>query len=395
MGIDNIKNVVIVGSGTMGQDILQVFLWGGYSTTIVDISDEQLEKAIKHVEKGFQRLQKKSLLEPGKSIEDYFSNLKKSTDLGNAVKDADFIVETASENMKIKKKIFQICSEYAPLHCILASNTSSMSITEMASATNRPEKVIGMHFFNPVPLFELVEIIYGNESSDESINIGVEIGANLPCVRGKRIVIKALKDVPGFVVSRIRATSGIYTHWAYDYAAEHGVPWNELDADCAGLGMPMLPLEMVDYFGVDISKHVTEYYHRALHPDFEVSKVVNKMVEDGNLGMKAGKGFYDWSKGRPKIDISKKAGIFNPDVFLACMINEGCRLLEQGVCTSWKTLDIAIKYGWNSPGPFAEMGGLTKYKELSQLLEETADKIGKEYLRPCNLMKTGEFLKYE
>jgi len=129
--------------------------------------------------------------------------LKKSIDLASAVKDADFVVEAVVEKMDVKKQVFKTCDENAPPHCILATNTSTMSITEIASATNRGDKVIGMHFFNPPILMRLVEIIAGEKSSDESMDIGVEVSKSLPCLKGKRFVPKVLKDRPGFIVNRL------------------------------------------------------------------------------------------------------------------------------------------------------------------------------------------------
>jgi enoyl-CoA hydratase / 3-hydroxyacyl-CoA dehydrogenase len=388
-----IKKVVIIGTGAMGSGIAQVFLWGGYQTTIVDISEEQLKKCVKNLNRGFEKLQQKQLLEKGKLAEDYLSLLTSSSDLQTALQNADFVIETVSENLEIKKKIFEICGQFAPLDCILASNTSTMSINALADISGRPENVIGMHFANPVPIMKIVEIIYGDKSSDLSIEIAVEIGEKLPCIKGKRVIVIAYKDVPGFIISRINAPLIIYFHWIYDFAAENNIPWNELDSDFADMNLPMLPLELTDFVGIDIAVNSLKYYQKTLSPEFQCSKVVEKMMNEGKLGAKTGQGFYNWANGRPKIDTSKKAGIINPEVIQALRMNEGCRLIELGVVKDWKAIDITVKYAYNNIGPF-EGGGLKKYKEWSKLLDDLATQIGKEYLRPCELMKTGNFLKY-
>jgi enoyl-CoA hydratase/3-hydroxyacyl-CoA dehydrogenase len=342
-----------------------------------------------------KKLDAKGKLGEGKSAADLMGNLKNSIDLASAVKDADYVIEAVVEKMDVKKQVFKTCDENAPDHCILATNTSTMSITEIASATNRPDKVIGMHFFNPPILMRLIEIIAGEKSSDEAMDIGVQVGENLPCLRGNRFVPKVLKDRPGFIVNRMNAPVQIYLNWVFDQAAEKGIPWEQIDADAAGL-MPMGPCELADYVGIDTMYHVSNYYAETLSPDFKPGKVVTKLVEENKLGRKTGQGFYNWEenltdKGRPKIDKSKKAGLFSVENSMAIMLNEGCRLLEEGVVTGYKVIDDANMAGMNTPGPFG--AGKKNYEAWAKKLEELADKTGKDYLRPCDLMKSGGFTK--
>jgi len=385
-----IKNIVMIGAGLMGHNAAQIFLMAGYNVTLVDIKDEFVDAGAAKIEEGLKKLEAKGKLGEGISAASLFGNLKKSIDIASAVKDADFVVEAVVERMDVKKQVFKTCDENAPPHCILATNTSTMSISEIASATNREDKVIGMHFFNPPILMRLVEIIAGEKSSDESMDIGVEVSKSLPCLKGKRFVPKVLKDRPGFIVNRLNAPVQIYLNWVFDQAAEKGIPWEQIDADAAGL-MPMGPCELGDYVGLDTMFHVGNYYVETLSPDFKPGKVLTKMVEENKLGRKSPQGFFDWSAGRPKIDKSQKAGLFSVENSMAIMLNEGCRLLEEKVVTGFKVIDDANMAGMNTPGPFG--GGKNQFEKWSNLLNDLADKTGKDYLRPCELMKSGGFVK--
>ena len=384
-----IKNVVMIGAGLMGHNAAQIFLMAGYKVTLVDIKDEFVDTGAAKIDEGLKKLEGKGKLGEGVSAASLMGNLKKSIDIANAVKDADFVVEAVVEKMDIKKQVFKTCDENAPPHCILATNTSTMSITEIATATNREDKVIGMHFFNPPILMRLVEIIAGEKSSDESMDIGVEVSKSLPCLKGKRFVPKVLKDRPGFIVNRLNAPVQIYLNWIFDQAAEKGIPCEQIDADAAGL-MPMGPCELTDYVGVDTMFHVGNYFAETLSPDFKPGKVLTKMFEENKLGRKSPQGFYDWSAGRPKIDKSQKAGLFSVENSMAIMLNEGCRLLEEKVVTGFKVIDEANMAGMNTPGPFG--GGKKQFEKWTKLLDDLADKTGKDYFRACELMKSGGFV---
>ncbi len=384
-----IKNIVMIGAGLMGHNAAQICLMAGYNVTLVDIKDEYIDAGVVKIDEGLKKLEAKGKLGEGVSAANLMGNLKKSIDLASAVKDADFVIEAVIEKMDVKKQVFKTCDENAPPHCILATNTSTMSITEIASATNREDKVIGMHFFNPPILMRLIEIIAGEKSSDEAMDIGVELSNSLPCLKGKRFVPKVLKDRPGFIVNRLNAPVQIYLNWVFDQAAEKGIPWEQIDADAAGL-MPMGPCELSDYVGIDTMFHVGNYYVETLSPDFKPGKVLTKMVEENKLGRKSPQGFFDWSAGRPKIDKSKKAGFFSVENSMAIILNEGRRLLEEKVVSGFKVIDDANMAGMNTPGPFG--GGKKQFEKWSKLLEDLADKTGKDYLRPCELMKSGGFV---
>ncbi|TFG26958.1 MAG: 3-hydroxyacyl-CoA dehydrogenase family protein [Promethearchaeota archaeon] len=383
---EDIKNIVVVGAGLMGAGIAQVSLMAGYKVTLVDIKEDFINKGVNSIESGLKRLEEKGEL----NTNEVMSRLTSTLELLTAVKNADFVIEAVVEKMDVKKEVFKICDEHAPSHCIIATNTSTMSITEMASATKREEQCIGMHFFNPVPLMRLIEIIAGQKSSNHSMDMGVKLGESLPCLKGKRYVVKVLKDRPGFIVNRLNAPVSIYRNYLLDYCYDNGIPWEQLDADYEGK-VPMLPCILADYVGIDTSYYGALYYVDKLSPDFTPGKVITQMVKEGKLGRKTGQGFYDWSQGRPNPDTSKKANLVDFDLINAIKLNEGCRLLEEGVTNSYNVIDEANMAGRNTPGPFDQ--GKDNYQLFVKKLEDFVEETGKKYLKPCKLLRSGKFLE--
>jgi enoyl-CoA hydratase/3-hydroxyacyl-CoA dehydrogenase len=385
----DVKNLVVVGAGQMGHGIAQMALLGGYNATLVDIKDEFVDKGWNKIDQGMKKLEEKGKLPGGKSAADFMANCKKSTDLASAVKDADIVIEAVVERMDVKKQVFKTCGENAPPHAILASNTSTMSITDMSSESGRPDKCIGMHFFNPVPLMRLIEVIYSEHSSDESINIGMEFAKSIPCLRGERYIAKVLRDRPGFICNRVTAPAQIYQNYVFDRVVEEGLSWDQLDNDSRG--GPMSITVLADYVGIDVLYHGQNYYSKTLSPDFAPGKVITKLFNEGKLGMKTGQGFRDWSKGRPQPD--KKAGkarIYKLKYPIAIMLNEGCRVLEEGITNSWKVIDDTVMAGMNMPGPMA--AAVANYEKQVEVLNELVELTGKEYLRPCELLKSGKWV---
>jgi enoyl-CoA hydratase/3-hydroxyacyl-CoA dehydrogenase len=385
-----VKNIVMLGFGDMGKGIAQVCLMAGYNVIAVDVSDEIIEKGLEYNKIGFEKLEAKGKLPEGVSATDLMAKLSVNKDLSKAVKNADLVIEAVVEKIDLKQKLCDIVIDNSPDHCIFASNTSSMSITEIAQSCKKPQNVIGIHFFNPAPLMRLIEVIKGDKSSDEAMDIGVEVSESLPCLRGERFVARVLKDRPGFIVNRVLSPSSMYSNYIVDIAYEKGIPWEQVDADLSGPNAPMTSLTLSDFVGRDIAYHTQLYYAEKLSPDYKPGKVLTMQNNEGTLGKKTGQGFYDWSKGRPQPDLSKKAGLVNRLVFAAINANEGCRILEEGVVNSWKVIDEAILAGMNFPGPMKY--ATEHYKELSDLLEEYSEKLEKPYLKPCELLKSGKFV---
>jgi len=385
-----VKNIVMLGFGDMGKGIAQVCLMAGYNVIAVDVRDEIIEKGLEYNKTGFEKLEAKGKLPEGVSATDIVARLSVNKDLATAVKNADLVIEAVVEKIDLKQKLCDIVIDNSPDHCIFASNTSSMSITEIAQECKKPQNVIGIHFFNPAPLMRLIEVIKGDKSSEEAMDIGVEVSESLPCLRGERFVARVLKDRPGFIVNRVLSPSSIYSNYIVDLAYEKNIPWEQVDADLSGPNAPMTSLTLSDFVGRDIAYHTQLYYAEKLSPDFKPGKVLTMQNNEGTLGKKTGQGFYDWSKGRPQPDLSKKAGLVNRLVFAAISANEGCRILEEGVVNSWNVIDEAILAGMNFPGPMKY--ATEHYAELSELLKEFSEKLGKPYLKPCELLKTGKFV---
>ena len=282
-----IQNVTVIGSGLMGRGIAHVSALGGFQTTMVDISDVILDKAMKNIrdemEKGV------SLGKLAKEQKDQaLAHLTTSTDLAKAASTADLVIEAVPEEMRLKIETFSLVDRVAPPHAILGSNTSSLSITEMAACTNRPQKFLGLHFFNPVHKMKLLEIIRGLETTPETIQTAQEIGKQM----GKETVV--INEAPGFITSRINAMIG---NEAF-YMLQEGVATAE-DIDKAvklGLNHPMGPFEMGDLVGLDTRLHTLEYLHKMLGDKFRPCPLMVQYVKAGRFGRKAGKGVYDYSK---------------------------------------------------------------------------------------------------
>jgi len=392
LDINNIGNICVVGAGIMGQGIAQVSLMAGYNVTLIDLKEEIVDNGWKKIEEGLEKVKFKGKLGEGISIADLMRKCTKSIDLVSAVKDADFVFEAVVEKMEIKKKVCIVVMENSPSHCIFASNTSTFRISEIAEDSKRPEQAIGMHFFPPVVVQCCVEVMKGEKTSDEVLDIGVAIGEKLPCVKGNRLSVRIEKESPGFIANRLLIPPSIYINWILDQAYEKGIPWEQIDADAgAGQLIPMGPCQLTDYLGVDVAYNGIKSYEKYISPDFTPGKVLTKLMTEGNWGKKTGKGFYDWTKGTPNINLSKKAGLFNTEIHLAIQLNEGCKLLEEGIVSGYKIIDDVMLKGTNMPGPFSV--GRNNFENWSKLLEDIAEKTGKNYLKPCKLMKSGDFVK--
>ena len=389
----DVKNVLVLGAGLMGSGIAQVSLMAGYNVILVDIKDEFVDKGYAKIEEGMKKLEAKGAL-GGVTAADIMVKCTKSIDLASAVKNVDMVIEAVIEKMDIKKQVCKTTMDNGPSHVIFATNTSTMSITEIGKDSGAPDRVCGMHFFNPVPLMRCIEVIKGANTSDDTFNTAMDFAGKLPCLRGQRYIAPVLKDRPGFIVNRMNAPVIIYLHWAFDEADKRGIQWERLDADAGGK-MPMPPCVLTDFTGIDTNFHIMNYYKETLSPDFEPGKVIKELNEKGDLGPKTGKGFYDWSQGRDsimeKIKKAEPAGIFDLNTIFAIMLNEGCRILDEGISSGFKVIDDANMAGMNAPGPFG--AGKKNYEAWAKVLNDLADKTGKEYFRPIDLMKSGEFLK--
>ncbi|GAB4140713.1 MAG: 3-hydroxybutyryl-CoA dehydrogenase [Bacteroidia bacterium] len=281
------KNITVIGSGTMGNGIAHVFAQTGYNVTLVDISKESLDRGLATISKNLDRqIAKGSLTEADKTAT--LGRITPSTDLTSGVSAADLVVEAATENVDLKLKIFRDIDAHAPANCILASNTSSISITRIAAATKRSDKVIGMHFMNPVPVMKLVEVIRGYNTSDAVTSKIMELSRNL----GK--VPVEVNDYPGFVANKIlmpMINEAIIT-------LHEGVAGVEEIDTVMKLGMahPMGPLRLADFIGLDVCLFIMRVLQEGFgNPKYAPCPLLVNMVQAGHLGDKTKKGFYDYS----------------------------------------------------------------------------------------------------
>lgn len=292
------KKVAVIGSGTMGNGIAHVFAQNGFPVSLIDISEEALNKALATISKNLDRIiAKGNLTEEQK--EKTLSNITTYTSLQEGVQDADLVVEAATENVDLKLKIFKDLDAFSKPEAILASNTSSISITKIASVTNRPDKVIGMHFMNPVPVMKLVEIIRGYSTSDEVTSQIMDISLQL----GK--VPTECNDYPGFVANRIlmpMINEAIYSL----YEGVAGV--EEIDTIMKlGMAHPMGPLQLADFIGLDVCLSILNVLHDGFgNPKYAPCPLLVNMVQAGHKGVKSGQGFYSWTHGSKELVVADR-----------------------------------------------------------------------------------------
>ncbi|MEC7618120.1 MAG: 3-hydroxybutyryl-CoA dehydrogenase [Bacteroidota bacterium] len=290
------ENIAVIGAGTMGNGIAHVFAQNGYKVNLIDISAEALDKAFKTIEKNLDRMLSKEKITT-ETKEKTLSNLHKITNLKEGVSDADLVVEAATENMDVKLSIFKQMDQFAPANCILSTNTSSISITKIAAVTKRADKVIGMHFMNPVPVMKLVEVIKGYSTSNETLQNIMELSK----IIGK--VPVEVNDFPGFVANKIlmpMINEAIIT-------LHEGVAGVEEIDTVMKLGMahPMGPLQLADFIGLDVCLAILKVLQDGFgNPKYAPCPLLVNMVTAGKLGVKSGEGFYNWSHGTKELIVS-------------------------------------------------------------------------------------------
>ena len=295
--LKSMTNITIIGAGTMGNGIAHVFAMNGYTVQLVDVSEASLKKALATIEKNLGRMVQKEKITAADQT-DTLARISTNTDLKAACAEADLVVEAATENVDLKLKIFKQIDEAAPEKAILATNTSSISITKIAAITNRPEKVIGMHFMNPVPIMKLVEVIRGYATTDEVNNTIVAVSKKL----GK--VPTEANDYPGFVANRIlipMINEAIYTL----HEGVAGV--QEIDTVMKlGMAHPMGPLQLADFIGLDTVLAICRVLQDGFgNPKYAPCPLLVNMVMAGKMGRKSGEGFYTYTPGSKEIIVSK------------------------------------------------------------------------------------------
>ncbi|MDQ2720831.1 MAG: 3-hydroxyacyl-CoA dehydrogenase NAD-binding domain-containing protein [Bacteroidota bacterium] len=292
------KKIAVIGAGTMGNGIAHVFAQNGFPVNLIDVSQIQLDKALQNISKNLERQFSKNLIsEETKST--VLKNISPLTTIAKGVHDADLVIEAATENINLKLKIFKDIDEAAKENCILATNTSSISITKIASVTKRPSRVIGMHFMNPVPVMKLVEVINGYSTDKKVTKTIIELSTligKIPC---------EVNDYPGFIANRIlmpMINEAIFSL----YEGVAGV--EEIDTVMKlGMAHPMGPLQLADFIGLDVCHSILKVLHDGFgNPKYAPCPLLTNMVNANNLGIKTGEGFYKYTPGSKELVVSER-----------------------------------------------------------------------------------------
>ncbi len=367
-----IKKVAVVGAGAMGHGIGQVAAMAGFEVTLRDVNDELLTGAMEKIKWSLNKLVEKNRIaeEDAKKTAD---RIKLVVPLEEAVKNADYVIEAIPEKLSLKRQIFSEMDKFAPPHTILATNTSALLITEIAEATTRPDKVVGMHFFNPAQLMRLVEVVMGEKTSEETCNVSIELTKKF----GKEPVI-CRKDVPGFIANRITIPATNLIAWMVqkgEYTIE------EIDAAAIQkAGMPMGVFALLDYTGIDIAYNVLKFMEEK-EPLFKACPLIEDKIKKGELGAKSGKGFYTYpEKGKwtmPDIDLTK-ADKFDPMIQTYVTVNMAAELLRRQVATA-EDIDKTIKLGFNFPIGILELADTMGINQIVSELKKIEEKYGAFY----------------
>ncbi|KON30938.1 hypothetical protein AC482_02540 [miscellaneous Crenarchaeota group-15 archaeon DG-45] len=371
------ERAAVIGAGVMGHGICELLALAGLEVTMVDIDEELLRKGMEGIRWSLGKFVERRRIreEDAKAA---LSRIGTSLSLEEAVRNVDLVVEAVPENLDLKRRIFGKLDGVAPEGAILASNTSSLSITEMAAATGRPGKVVGLHFFNPPVLMALVEVIRGDGTSDDTVDAMVGLVERL----GKTPVV-VRKDVRGFIVNRVLGTVLNEAFWVVHRGE---ATMEEVDAAVKyKAGFPMGAFELADVIGLDVMHDVTKVLEEAYGEVVKACPSLEELVRDGNLGQKTGRGFYDWKVGRPRIPF-RLAGKFDVERVYAVAVNEAARLVHEDVAGP-EDIDKAMKLGTGWPSGPCEQGDRLGLDAALAKLKELHARYGEEAYRPCPLLE--------
>lgn len=382
MQVEDIEKIGVIGAGEMGHGIAEVSILAGYDVILRDIKQEFVDEGMEKIEESVDKLVEKEKVSE-KDAESALESLEGTTDMED-LSDVDFAIEAVPEKMELKKDAFGSLDEVTSDEAILASNTSNMSVTKIGNTTDKPDKVVGMHYFNPVVFMELVEVVKGEKTSEETMEVTYDLAEAM----GK-YPVRVEKDSPGFIVNRINSPITVLIGKMLD---TKGVEPEELDAVAKEGGMPMGPFELMDYVGLDILYHSAKYLAEEIDEEYGPSETLEEMVERGDLGKKTGQGFYDWSDGRPDIDTSKASEDieFELEDLAALQANEASKLLEEGVSEDPDEINEAVKKGGNTPfGPF-ELAESIGYDNVVEKCKELAEEYDVDIFKPTETLKKGD-----
>ena len=378
MAIEKLKKTAVVGAGVMGSGIAQLLATAGYQVMMIDISDEFLQKGKEKIQWSLGKFVEKKRIRQ-EDADAAMARIATTTSYEQGCKDIDIAIEAVPENIELKKKVFATLDSMAPSQAIFASNTSALSITGMGKATKRPDKVGGMHFFNPPQLMTLIEVIKGEDTSQETMNLLVELSKKL----GKTPVI-VRKDIRGFIVNRVLGAVFLEAFWTF---YRHEATKEGIDASIKYTGgFPMGWFELADYSGLDISYDVGKILYEAYGERFKpCTEVIEPLIKEQKLGQKTGVGFYDWTKGRPRIPFNL-LDEYDVDRSWAVAVNEAAWLISDDATTP-QDIDVGMKLGTYWPlGPceYADRMGLDT---MLNKLRDLHAKYKMELYKPCPLLE--------
>lgn len=386
MQAQDIQKAAVIGSGAMGHGIAQVFAMAGVPVAIQDIDQGCLDKAVANIADSLQFLVGKEKISGQEKEEILENRIRTTLEVADAVAGAQLVVEAVPEKMDLKKTVFKNVSDNAAADAILASNTSTMSITELARAVDNPARFIGLHFFNPVNRMKLVEVI-GCELTDAAcMDAACEFAKKC-----KKVPVKVLKDAPGFIVNRVNAPSQALLNAILD---EGSLSPAAIDTVMKKVGMPMGPFELADYVGLDVFQDTLSYYAQTLSDDYRPGRVIQEKIAAGELGMKTGRGIYTWENGKAQIDDSEESQEIGPQDFLSIQANESVKVHKEGIAKCRDDIDQAMIYGTRAiAGPFALAVNMQP-EQLTQSLEKLRDRYNLGILTPEPEIKDGSFKNF-
>ena len=372
-----ITQVAVIGAGSMGHGIAQVLVMSGLGVSMTDINREFMQKGYDRVKWSLQKFVEKRTISQ-EEMDAALARLKLVDGYAKTVSNADFVIEATPEDLALKKKIFSEIDAHAPPDTILASNTSTLSITALGSGTKRADRVVGMHFFNPPQLMPLVEVVKGAATSDQTAQTTLNLAKKL----GKTpILVK--KDVRGFVVNSVLGYVFNEAFWALHRGE---ATRDQIDSAVKyKAGFPMGIFELADYVGLDIIDSASKQMASQYADRVKTPPVVEPMVKAGKLGQKSGEGFYNWKTGRPRIPF-ELADEFDVDRIYVTAVNGAAWLVHEGVAVP-EDIDTGMKFGAGWPSGPCELGDRLGLDTVVAKLKELQTKLDEPRYKPCPLLE--------